>query len=87
MDRKGKNMRLSEISGKEIIDYERGQRLGILGQTDLVIDEQTGRIDAFIIPTMKWFGFGKKEKETIVYWNQIKKIGADMIIIDVNHSE
>ncbi|WP_026674234.1 YlmC/YmxH family sporulation protein [Alkalihalobacterium bogoriense] len=79
-------MRLSEISGKEIIDYQKGQRLGILGQTDLVIDESTGQIEAFVIPTMKWFGLGKKEKEVTVYWNQIIKIGSDMIIIDVEDS-
>lgn len=76
-------MRLSEISGKEIIDYVKGERLGILGQTDLIIDEETGKIESFIIPSMKWFGLGKKEKEVMVHWRQIIKIGADMIIIDV----
>ncbi len=76
-------MRLSEISGKEIIDYEKGERLGILGQTDLIVDEKTGAIEAFVIPTMKWFHFGRKEKEVIVYWEQIKKIGEDMIIIQL----
>lgn len=76
-------MRLSEISGKEIVDFVKGERLGILGQTDLLIDEDTGQIEAFIIPTGKWFGFGKKDKEIKVYWNQIKKIGTDMIIIDM----
>ncbi|WP_096199410.1 YlmC/YmxH family sporulation protein [Bacillus sp. FJAT-45350] len=76
-------MRLSEISGKEIIDYQKGARLGVLGQTDLVIDEETGRVVSFIVPTMKWFGFGKKENEVTVHWDQIIKIGSDMIIIDV----
>ncbi|MCK0470803.1 YlmC/YmxH family sporulation protein [Halalkalibacter sp. APA_J-10(15)] len=76
-------MRLSEISNKEIIDFQKGERLGILGQTDLQIDEETGEIQAFIIPTMKWFGFGKKDKEYTVYWKQIKKIGEDMIIIEL----
>lgn len=77
-------MRLSEISNKEIIDYDKGERLGILGQTDLIIDEKTGQIDAFVIPTLKWFGFGgKRDKEVIVYWRQIKKIGTDMIIIEL----
>ncbi|GAE29299.1 YlmC/YmxH family sporulation protein [Halalkalibacter hemicellulosilyticus] len=79
-------MRLSEISNKEIIDFQKGERLGILGQTDLQIDEETGEIQAFIIPTMKWFGFGKKDKEYTVYWNQIKKIGEDMIIIELEPS-
>ncbi|PYZ93095.1 YlmC/YmxH family sporulation protein [Salipaludibacillus keqinensis] len=78
-------MRLSEISQKEIIDYHKGERLGVLGQTDLMIDEKSGQIEAFVIPTLKWFGLGKREKEVTVYWNQIKKIGADMIIIEVPH--
>lgn len=77
-------MRLSEISGKEIVDYVKGERLGVLGQTDLVIDETTGKIEAFIVPTMKWFGFGKKDSEVTVKWEQIKKIGTDMIIIDMD---
>ncbi|NEU29323.1 YlmC/YmxH family sporulation protein [bacterium LRH843] len=76
-------MRLSEISSKEIIDYHKGERLGVLGQTDLLLNEQTGEIEAFIIPTMKWFGFGRKEREVAVHWQQIKKIGEDMIIINM----
>lgn len=76
-------MRLSEISNKEIIDYDKGERLGILGHTDLIIDEKSGQIEAFVIPTLKWFGLGKRDKEVIVYWSQIKKIGKDMIIIEV----
>ncbi|WP_280768929.1 YlmC/YmxH family sporulation protein [Salipaludibacillus daqingensis] len=76
-------MRLSDISQKEIIDYHKGERLGVLGQTDLIIDDKTGQINAFVIPTLKWFGLGKREKEVTVYWSQIKKIGADMIIIEV----
>ncbi|MCL7746516.1 MULTISPECIES: YlmC/YmxH family sporulation protein [Halalkalibacter] len=80
-------MRLSEISSKEIIDYQKGERLGILGQTDLLVNEETGEIEAFIIPTMKWFGFGKKDREVTVYWNQVKKIGEDMIIINLDQYE
>ncbi|WP_026689851.1 YlmC/YmxH family sporulation protein [Alteribacter aurantiacus] len=76
-------MRLSEISNKEIIDFHKGERLGVLGQTDLVIDERTGQIQAFVIPTLKWFGLAKRDKEVTVYWHQIKKIGTDMIIIEV----
>ncbi|MCD8502507.1 MAG: YlmC/YmxH family sporulation protein [Bacillaceae bacterium] len=80
-------MRLSEISGKEIVDFDKGERLGILGQTDLVIDEETGQIESFVIPSLKWFGLGKKEKEVIVHWRQIMKIGTDMIMIDVNKED
>ena len=46
-------MRLSELSGKEIVDVKRAERLGVLGQTDLEINED-GQILALIIPSVKW---------------------------------
>ncbi|WP_054709311.1 YlmC/YmxH family sporulation protein [Bacillus sp. JCM 19041] len=77
-------MRLSEIANKEIIDFEKGERLGVLGQTDVMFDEQTGEIHAFIVPTTRWYQFSRKEKDVTVYWQQIKKIGQDMIIIETD---
>lgn len=76
-------MRLSELSGKEIVDMKRAERLGVLGQTDLEINEGTGQIQALLIPSLKWFGLRKQGREVRVPWQQIKKIGTDMIIIDV----
>lgn len=77
-------MRYKEISGKEIIDVNEGIRLGILGQTDLEINEKTGQIQSFIIPNYKWFGLKKEGEETTIRWESIKKIGEDMIMIDVD---
>lgn len=74
-------MRFKELSGKEMIDVERGARLGILGQTDLEIDPKTGRINSIIIPNYKWFGVKKGETEVKINWNEIDKIGDDMIIV------
>jgi YlmC/YmxH family sporulation protein len=80
-------MKLSELSGKEIVDVKRAERLGVLGQTDLEINEQTGQIEALLIPTMKWFGLKKQGNEVRVPWRHIKKIGNDMIIIDIPDDE
>lgn len=76
-------MRLSELSGKEIVDVKRAERLGVLGQTDLEIDEKNGQIKALLIPNMKWFGFKRYGGEIRVSWNHIRKIGTDMIILDI----
>lgn len=76
-------LRLSELSGKEIVDIKRAERLGVLGQTDLEINEQDGQITALIIPSVKWFGFRKQGNDIRVPWNHIQKIGSDMIILDV----
>ncbi|MET3697933.1 YlmC/YmxH family sporulation protein [Bacillus oleivorans] len=75
-------MRLSELSGKEIVDVKKAERLGVLGQTDLEINEK-GQILALLIPTGKWFGFKRQGGEIRVPWKHIKKIGSDMIIIDI----
>ncbi|BBW96638.1 MULTISPECIES: YlmC/YmxH family sporulation protein [Geobacillus] len=76
-------MRLSELSGKEIVDVRRAERLGVLGQTDLEINEQTGQVEALLIPTGKWFGLRKDHQEIRVPWNYIRKIGSDMVMIDI----
>jgi YlmC/YmxH family sporulation protein len=54
-----------------------------LGQTDLEINEATGQIQALLIPSTKWFGLRKQGQEIRVPWQHIKKIGTDMIIIDI----
>ncbi|WP_188454342.1 YlmC/YmxH family sporulation protein [Virgibacillus oceani] len=77
-------MRYKDISGKEIVDVSQGARLGVLGQTDLEINEKTGQIESFIIPNYKWFGLKKEGDETKIRWKAIKKIGEDMIMIEVD---
>ncbi|RDW19529.1 YlmC/YmxH family sporulation protein [Oceanobacillus arenosus] len=80
-------MRFKDISGKEIVNVIEGTRLGMLGQTDLEINEQTGQIEAFIIPNYKWFGLKKEGEETKIRWQSIKKIGEDMIMVETDTFE
>jgi len=75
-------LRYGDLSGKEIINIQSGSRLGILGQTDLQIDKETGEIKSLIVPTYSWFGLRKNEPQTKVPWNKIKKIGKDIILVD-----
>lgn len=77
-------MRFKDISGKEIVNINEGTRLGVLGQTDLEINEQTGQIEAFIIPSYKWFGLKKEGEMTKIRWNAVKKIGEDMIMVEMD---
>ncbi len=75
-------MRYKDISGKEIISINTGERLGVLGQTDLQINTETGKIESFIISSYKWFGLKKEETESVITWDMIKKIGEDIILIE-----
>jgi YlmC/YmxH family sporulation protein len=80
-------MRFKDISSKEIVNINEGERLGILGQTDLEINETTGQIEAFIIPTYKWFGLKKEGEMTKIRWSEVKKIGEDMIMVEMKNNK
>ncbi|HDR7791537.1 TPA: YlmC/YmxH family sporulation protein [Bacillus luti] len=80
-------MRLSELSGKEIVDLKKAEKMGALGYVDLEINERDGQIHTLIIPIGKWGGFKKETQEVRVEWSQIKKVGHDMILCDItDHS-
>lgn len=80
-------MRLSELGGKEIVNLNDGGRLGIIADSDLVIDEKSGRILALLVPDrrsqIKIFGFNDRNGVEIP-WSSIRKIGNDMIIIELD---
>lgn len=76
-------MRFSEFSEKEIIDLDNGERMGVLGQSDLVIHPETGQIECIVLSGSSFFGFGKKKQDVIIPWNSIRKIGPDMIIVEL----
>ncbi|MCA0988091.1 YlmC/YmxH family sporulation protein [Guptibacillus algicola] len=74
-------MRLSQLSGKELVDVEKGKRLGVLGQTDLLFDETNGALKALIIPKTSWGGLKRTENAISIPWDNIQTIGRDMIIV------
>ncbi|HEY8416696.1 MAG TPA: YlmC/YmxH family sporulation protein [Limnochordales bacterium] len=74
-------MRYSDLAGKEIIDIDQGIRLGIINDTDLVIDTDAGRVVAIIIPSR---GGWWTRRELEIPWHGIRKIGVDLIIVDLS---
>ena len=76
-------MRLSQIGGKEIVNLNTGERLGIVAEADLVIDEATGNILRLLIPEGRsQFALFGDRNFIEVPWENVKKIGNDMIIIE-----
>ncbi|WP_455543892.1 YlmC/YmxH family sporulation protein [Intestinibacter sp.] len=76
-------MYLSEIAGKEIVNLVTGERLGVIDECDIIIDEATGDILALSIPRARGFWGLRKDKEVLeVPWRSVRKIGNDMIIIE-----
>lgn len=72
---------INELKAKEIINIHDGARLGSLA--DIELDLETGRLVSIIVPgPYKLMGFLGKEDDLVIKWEDIKKIGDDVIIID-----
>lgn len=77
-------MRLTKMAGKEILNINNGSRLGIIGNSDLLIDEKTGKIISLLVPDNgNQFIMFNDRSEIEIPWEAIKKIGNDMLIIDM----
>lgn len=77
---------LRELGGKEIVNLNDGGRLGIIADSDLLIDEKTGEINSLLVPDNKsQFKLFAEKKEIEIPWSTIRKIGNDMIIIELDY--
>jgi len=83
---------LSELAGKEIVNLHDGAKLGLIGDSDIKINNN-GRIEALIISSRSgysWFFNRNNEKEgdfVVVPWKAIKKVGSEVIIVDIDYAE
>ncbi len=76
-------MYLSEIAGKEVINIVTGERLGVVGECDIIIDELNGKILALSIPRERGFLGIRKDRDVLeIPWRNVVKIGNDIIIIE-----
>jgi len=78
-------LRLNDLLGKEIINIYDGARLGVVGNSDVTIDTETGQVEAIILPPKKnfinlWFD----RRELVIPWDAVKKIGKEVIIVELD---
>jgi len=75
--------RTVDLKQKEVVNISDGRRLGFV--SDVEIDLDNGRIDALVIPgSGRLFGLMGKDNEFIIPWEKIKKIGEDIILVDLD---
>ncbi|GAE90615.1 YlmC/YmxH family sporulation protein [Acetivibrio straminisolvens] len=75
--------RTSDFREKEVINIKDGRRLGFVG--DVEINLQSGRIEAIVIPSGgRLLGFIGKDNECVIPWEKIKKIGEDIILVEMD---
>ncbi|NLL44577.1 MAG: YlmC/YmxH family sporulation protein [Mollicutes bacterium] len=75
-------MRLSDLQNKDVINVVDGKKIGNI--IDIVI-ESDGRMDGLIVEKSKFFiSLFTNRSEIEIKWNQIEKIGEDVILVKVN---
>jgi len=73
-------MRLSDLQNKDIVNVIDGKNIGNI--IDVKIDEEKGIIMSLIIePNKNFFSFFNKGADTEISWNNITKIGEDVILV------
>ncbi len=75
-------MRLRELAEKRIINLFDGEVLGSAGNSDLLIDPETGAIAEIIIQPGRGRSAGRRLLS--VPWSAIRKIGPEIIVVDID---
>jgi YlmC/YmxH family sporulation protein len=78
--------RMYDLRRKEIINTKDGVRFGFV--SDLVIDEEEGKILALIVPGPgRVLGVFGRDQEYRISWKDITKIGEDIILVDCDSNK
>jgi len=73
----------SDFRQKEVINIKDGRRLGVI--IDMEFNLREGRITAIVVPgPNRLLGFLKGEQDLVIPWECIKKIGDDVILVEVD---
>ena len=75
-------IKASDLTEKEVINITDGRSLGFI--IDLDVDLEKGIINSIVLPDQdKVFGLFGKEQENEISWRNIRKIGEDVILVEL----
>lgn len=81
-------MKLSDLIGKDIVNIVDGAKLGTIGDSDLLIDVNSGKISSIIIPNYNsLFGIWKNKNQLVIPWNSVRKIGSEVIVVEIDYAD
>lgn len=78
-------MRLSDMRDKDIVNINTGQRMAQFKSCDLIINENSGKVEAIVLGQVKqgFFSFANEDMNLQIPWEKIVKIGVDTIMVDM----
>ena len=76
-------IKISDLRMREVINVTNGKKLGLI--KDIEIDLDAGRIKSVVLPgNGKVLGFLGRNDDIVVPWQKIKKMGMDVILVEVS---
>lgn len=73
--------RIADFRYKEVVNISTGFRMGFV--CDVVLDTVTGQILSVVVPgPCRFFGILGREEDYVIPWECIRKIGADIILVE-----
>ena len=76
------SIRFTQLQCKEVICIADGRRLGFV--TDVQVELPEGNVCAIVVPgPCRLMGLGGRREDYLIPWNCIKKIGPDIVLVDV----
>jgi YlmC/YmxH family sporulation protein len=73
-------LKVSEFQIKDVVNVSDGKRLGNIDDIEINLD--TGKIESIIIGGVgRVLGFFGKDEEVVIPWQNILKIGEDVILV------
>lgn len=71
-------MKLSDLQSKNIVNVLDGRNIGSIIDVNIGYD---GNIESLVIEANKKFFSFNKDEDKVVLWNDITKIGEDVILV------
>jgi YlmC/YmxH family sporulation protein len=73
-------MRLADLQVKDVVNMKDGKKLGKIIDAEI---NNNGQIMYFVVEQKKFFRFFSSNLEVNVTFNQITKIGEDVILVEL----
>ena len=75
-----------DLQCKEVICVNDGRRLGFI--TDVEIEAPEGHVVAIVVPgPCRFLGMFGRNDDFVIPWKCIKKIGPDIVLVDIKPNE
>ncbi len=78
-------MRLNELVGKEMVNIYDGMKMGSVGDSDMLIEQESGKVISIILPNKgNMLNFWTNRQHLVIPWETIKKIGREVIVVELD---